>query len=138
MSVTALTIDPEFKQQGSSKKAWVDFIRQDIKLGDKEPCFVCGKHEHITHGHHLVPAFHMAEMLEATNKSKLDIDVLRIISVRYVWLCPNHHAYWHHIDSGNGQSAYESLSDDERERFNLLSELTQKAFSEFRGWLFDA
>lgn len=75
----------------------LDEIRKRIRAASgtkkRKPCHICKKHEAITHLHHLVPVRRMA----------VPMMVRRIYSgtihIPTVWVCPNHHAYLHFLQS---------------------------------------
>jgi len=119
-----------------SKKAWVRIIRNEYKVRERKPCFICGDHELITHAHHLYDVAHMANILEIANISPATDDLL----VEYVWLCPNHHAYWHKIHEKNKSQEViysEKFNDREVAMYSQLNEVTQKFHDKFMKWVMD-
>ena len=65
-----------------------------------DPCFVCGKYRHLCHAHHVIPVSQMAALCV----SRVTFKELEKIPVRYIWLCPTHHALFHFIDRRPGDA----------------------------------
>lgn len=75
------------------KRYFMREIRRTTKAKKKkrQPCAICGKHLFITELHHLISVSELAEML-CRNGSEF-------YPLVTVWLCPNHHVYWHRLRS---------------------------------------
>lgn len=63
---------------------------------DQQPCAVCERYACITEAHHVIPVKQLAKMCV---QAGVTIDQLERLPVRYIWLCPNHHALFHYIES---------------------------------------
>lgn len=64
----------------------------------KEPCWVCGKYKSISHAHHVIPVSEIARLCAGAN---IPLSLLPQLPIRYIWLCPNHHAIFHAINNQN-------------------------------------
>ena len=62
---------------------------------EPQPCFICGKHVHITEEHHVIPLKEIAKFLN------LGIITIDVVEIPIVWLCPNCHSYIHECMSKN-------------------------------------
>ena len=105
-----------------SKKRMTELIRQyHLKPDVKFPCAVCGKYRAISEAHHIIPVYQLAELC-----SDHGVDALTVafVPVRFVWLCPNHHAMFHKIEGGETDEGkadlLSELDSEEKERFSRL------------------
>ncbi len=94
----------------------------------KEPCFICGQHQWIAHSHHLVEVGRVAEVL----RGAFIFDWVPQIPA--VFLCPNHHAYWHELNRRGIGDEYvkrylKELDADEFDKLERLIELRDEAKS---------
>jgi len=63
-------------------------IRSMLKTVEhREPCFICGEHEAISEKHHLITLKECAFWINRVPNLEMKSPT--------VWLCPNHHRYWH-------------------------------------------
>lgn len=94
------------------KLEWIAEARRDVRLGPKEPCFVCGKWADLAESHHVFPLANQWD--EGVEEPDHEM----------VWLCPNHHAAVHFIIAQNNKTrGVARLPDltgaEEREVFEL-------------------
>lgn len=117
----------DFPAHRTTPEAVKDLVRRASPgPKQKEPCFVCGRHQRITHSHHLVEVGQVARVLF----SWAVFDWAPKIPV--VSLCPNHHAYWHEISWWGWAEHTEELNEDESNNIVRLAELCGDAKS--RVW----
>lgn len=112
-------------------------IRQLTKRVEKESCAVCGEHKQISHLHHIIPVSVLADYI--LHYDLFDVDIPNPV----VSLCPNHHAYYHGIESE--RVALDSIPLHELKRMReLASQYESKVFEEIwiestyevaEGWL---
>lgn len=77
-------------------KALMAEIRRNTrgKAGDRQPCYICGEHLLIAERHHVISVSTMARFyLEHPHDIRHPM--------LNVWFCPNHHAYWHKLETGS-------------------------------------
>ncbi len=90
------------EHKGNEPKSRADIIKEirlASKSGPKQPCQVCAMHTPIVHSHHVIPVRVMADYII---KYRLyDMPIPNILA----WLCPNHHSYYHLIESGRADLA---------------------------------
>lgn len=65
------------------KTEWINEARKRHEPGERQPCFVCGTHRHISESHHIV------ELAQQYDLGYLNPNQ------DFIWLCPNHHAIVH-------------------------------------------
>lgn len=68
-----------------NKSAWMNSARKSFDPGKNKPCFICGRHQSITHAHHINPL---------SIQYELDYE---LPDHNFEWLCPNHHAFVHKL-----------------------------------------
>lgn len=97
------------------------------KQGERQACFVCNKHRFITELHHIIPVKEIALYIHETGKRNHPMPM--------VWLCPNHHAYWHKLEGKSDNfGVYLHLSLEEEEaKFLELKRLQLEALANFHG-----
>lgn len=97
--------------------------------GEKEACAVCGLHKEISEFHHLVTVAELTQLI---------IDH-GLTSVRVVgfWLCPNHHAMFHVLNSSDTKRSaalYTELNAVERTAFKEIFTYREQVLREiFEG-----
>lgn len=69
---------------------------------NRQPCYVCGRHESITELHHVFPLKDCAMVL----------DVVESVEVPMVCLCPNCHTYIHQMYKGIFFNAIREMPED--------------------------
>jgi hypothetical protein len=90
------------------------------ETSDRNPCFICGKWQSITHCHHVVGVGELAKWCEENNVTT------DIIPVKFVWLCPNHHEWLHRMSDAKAKNPARAgelvadITDAEWERYELL------------------
>ena len=70
---------------------------------DRQPCFVCGRHESITELHHV---FTLKDCV-------MVFDIVQSVEVPMVWLCPNCHTYIHQMYKGKFFNTIREIPEDE-------------------------
>jgi hypothetical protein len=99
-------------------------LRKSTERGQKKPCYVCGQFQVIAQLHHIVSVKQMAEIL-FENHSLVNLPMLT------VWLCPNHHAWWHWKERQEQRGwtiqGY-GLTSEEIERFTELTSFAEENF----------
>lgn len=78
--------DPAYRQ------AWLMAARLIFKVGKRQPCFVCGKFQSITHAHHVIPLAAQYQRGFVLPDSE------------HEWLCPTHHAILHAMIPPEGET----------------------------------
>lgn len=110
----ALSMDEQSEVVAIAKR-----LRNKAK-GEKQPCYICGKHGLIAERHHIIPVAELALYIHRSQLSK--------VNYLTVWLCPNHHAYWHALEACTSKagriSIFATMTDDER--LKLLEILERK------------
>jgi hypothetical protein len=86
-----------------------------MERGERQPCYVCSKHPLITEYHHLIPVAQIADYMERTGNYKYPSPM--------VWLCPNHHEYWHQLETAS-----------KRKRITIFKELGDEAGAYIELW----
>lgn len=87
---------------------------------NRQPCYVCCKHQSITELHHVFSLKDCAMVIDAVGS----------VNVPMAWLCPNCHTYIHQAYKGIFFNAKRELQEDEYSRMLDLINLRSKAFDE--------
>lgn len=86
-----------------------------------QPCLVCGKYRHVCHAHHVIPVHQMARLCARKGVALRDFARL---PVRFIWLCPTHHALFHLLDrphsDARGQEIIEDLGIEEYRALKVI------------------
>lgn len=92
---------------------------------ERQSCYVCGNHIAITELHHLISVVDIAKYFLRTEDTTHPMPV--------VWLCPNHHAYWHLLETSQRSMRRLLLSalGDESSKFLELQEKRLAILSQF-------
>ena len=95
--------------------------------GKRQPCYICGEHEAISQCHHLISVREIEAAIRRSNNWNQPMPL--------VWLCPNHHAYWHLLERASKQQRLRLFREwgDESAAFLELLELKVKTLAEFHN-----
>lgn len=107
-------------------------------VDSRQPCLICGKYQAITHMHHVIPVSQMSKSLEKLNPDAKYLTAN--LKIRYVWLCPNHHALFHKFNGRDGNELWgdarleliEEIGWDEYKTMQVVFNIYQSAYDEFR------
>lgn len=108
------------------------FIRQDLKFRrTKQDCFICGKFRILTHAHHIPQVNELANLLYGFKVWH------GLVTMRIIWLCPNHHAVSHMIHNHSIKDAdrvavIKQLNPGEWERFEDVERIEREAWNDIR------
>lgn len=111
----------------NKKQQIIKNIRRDLPFesSPRQPCFICGKYQSITHQHHVVYVSELAQLA-------IDYDYpWYLLPIRGVWLCPNHHAIVHainNITTERGLELSNDIEDSEWCKFDELDKLRKMQF----------
>lgn len=104
-------------------------------MKERRPCYICEKHQPISHLHHVIPVSQMATLL---TRAGCGLEAQAHLTVRVVWLCPNHHAIWHKIN-GTPQEIVpyliSQLSEKERDAYEQLQRVERETWAWFNDFL---
>lgn len=106
-----------------ARKAWIYLARQEFNPGQRQPCFVCGKYQSITHAHHSSP---LSLQFSYGITSPIQDSV---------WLCPNHHTLIHAtIDFVlSGANSCWFAKDIEINEWLILLEIARNGVNKIKG-----
>ena len=104
-----------------------DLRRHCATHRQREPCFICGKHEDITEAHHAKSLEEVAHILNHC------ADWVTIEEPPIVWLCPNCHTYIHNLM--RGKLVWYAFTEDElRRAFTIDVTASEYMRKQFRRW----
>lgn len=101
--------------------------KQTIRYREHKPCEVCGKHEAITHLHHVISLKDCAMLLNAVDA----------VNTPVVFLCPNCHAYIHQMQKGIFYNAMLNMSESDYKSLVSILKVREDAMSEIIEGLTD-
>lgn len=80
------------KIYGKAREKVIRDLRNEAskRRTERRCCWVCWKHEKITEVHHVISVEETADLILSEGYKNYPILT--------VWLCPNHHAYWHLLE----------------------------------------
>lgn len=107
-----------------------------IPRNKKSECAVCGKYKSIAHAHHVYPVSKLAKLV---CQAELTISQLEGLPVKYVWVCPNHHALFHVISdprsSREGLAVIEDIGIEEYRTLKVLFDLLEENSKEIMDYI---